>query len=519
MSENIRKTIVKAKMSEYIRKPIVKILMLKGPEGKSIKEIKKTSTSGLVDTYTITMTDGTTSTFKVTNRNGNGISSISKTGTSGLVDTYTITMTDGTKSTFTVTNGAKGDIGEKGDTGPQGVKGQDGNSIKEIKKASTSGLTDTYEISLTDGTKRTFNVSNGKGIKSIAKTSTSGLTDTYTITYNDGTTSTFTVSNGKGIKSIEKTATNGLVDTHTITYTDGTTSTFTVTNGNGSGSGNENRNLIIKENLKNGWIDNKTGDNANSDTAYVNTDYIPLKSNEVFTVIWRKDGGVNRKWLGVYYYDSDKKIRSYDYKQVSGNPFIKKYLTSDQCAYLRIYWEGSKDENICIATDLTPSLEDSVKDILNKTYPVGSIYMSVNSTEPSTLFGGTWERLKGRFLIGAGAVADTNSNTRFGSLGAEKPDIASGETGGEYYHQLNATEMPEHNHDTNDWTIVANKNAVRISTNLGAKCLSTTESTNMVPNIKATKNEDGNRTGLAGGDGKHNNMPPYLAVFMWKRTA
>lgn len=129
------------------------------------------------------------------------------------------------------------------------------------------------------------------------------------------------------------------------------------------------------------------------------------------------------------------------------------------------------------------------------------------------------ERLKGRFLIGAGAVAGTNSNTRFGSLGAEKPDIASGETGGEYYHQLNATEMPEHNHDTNDWTIVANKNAIRISTNLGAKCLSATESTNMVPNIKATKNEDGNRTGLAGGDGKHNNMPPYLAVYMWKRTA
>lgn len=363
MSENIRKTIVKAKMSEYIRKPIVKILMLKGPEGKSIKEIKKTSTSGLVDTYTITMTDGTTSTFTVTNRNGNGISSISKTGTSGLVDTYTITLTDGTKPTFTVTNGAKGEKGDTGPQGTQGVKGQDGNSIKEIKKTSTNGLTDTYEISLTDGTKRTFNVSNGKGIKSIAKTSTSGLTDTYTITYNDGTTSTFTVRNGE-----------------------------------------------------------------------------------------KGDTG-------------------------------------------------------------------SIENLLNKTYPVGSIYMSVNSTDPSTLFGGTWERLKGRFLIGAGAVADTNSNTRFGSLGAEKPDIASGETGGEYYHQLNATEMPEHNHDTNDWTIVANKNAVRISTNFGAKCLSTTESTNMVPNIKATKNEDGNRTGLAGGDGKHNNMPPYLAVFMWKRTA
>ena len=90
-------------MSEYFRKPIVKTLMLKGQEGQSIKEIKKTSTRGLVDTYTITLTDGTTSTFSVAN--GKGISSISKTGTRGLVDTYTITLTDGTTSTFTVENG------------------------------------------------------------------------------------------------------------------------------------------------------------------------------------------------------------------------------------------------------------------------------------------------------------------------------------------------------------------------------------------------------------------------------
>ena len=54
-------------MSEFIIDPIVKILMLKGQEGQSIKGITKTGTDGLVDTYTITMTDGTTSTFTVTN--------------------------------------------------------------------------------------------------------------------------------------------------------------------------------------------------------------------------------------------------------------------------------------------------------------------------------------------------------------------------------------------------------------------------------------------------------------------
>lgn len=94
-------------MTEYFRKPIVQTLMLKGQEGQSIKGIKKTGTSGIVDTYTITLTDGTTSTFSVTN--GKGISSISKKGTRGLEDTYTITFNDGTTSTFTVTNGKDGD--------------------------------------------------------------------------------------------------------------------------------------------------------------------------------------------------------------------------------------------------------------------------------------------------------------------------------------------------------------------------------------------------------------------------
>ena len=91
---------------------------VKGDTGNGIQSIRKTSTSGLVDTYTITYTDGQTTTFTVTNGakgdTGNGIASIEKTSTVGLVDTYTITYTDGTTTTFTVTNGEKGD---KGDTG------------------------------------------------------------------------------------------------------------------------------------------------------------------------------------------------------------------------------------------------------------------------------------------------------------------------------------------------------------------------------------------------------------------
>lgn len=85
---------------------IFKTLLLKGEAGNSIGSIEKTATSGIVDTYTITLTDGSTTTFQVTN--GSDIATIEKTATSGLVDTYTVTLTNGSTTTFQVTNGSNG---------------------------------------------------------------------------------------------------------------------------------------------------------------------------------------------------------------------------------------------------------------------------------------------------------------------------------------------------------------------------------------------------------------------------
>lgn len=87
-----------------------------GADGRGIESIVKTGTSGLVDTYTITYSDNTTSTFNVTNgaqgEAGATIASVEKTATVGKVDTYTITMTDGNTFDFQVTNGLDGvDLG------------------------------------------------------------------------------------------------------------------------------------------------------------------------------------------------------------------------------------------------------------------------------------------------------------------------------------------------------------------------------------------------------------------------
>ena len=130
----------------------------------------------------------------------------------GDVSTYSILLSDGSEKTFQVTDGA---------------------SITDVALISTDVLIDTYKISISDGSFFNFKVTNGRGIKSIAKTSTDVLSDTYTISYNDNTTSTYTITNGRGIDYIEKDDTIGLSDRYTIHYNDGSTSTYTITNGKG----------------------------------------------------------------------------------------------------------------------------------------------------------------------------------------------------------------------------------------------------------------------------------------------
>lgn len=179
----------------------------------------------------------------VIGKDGKGITSIEKTGSSGLEDTYTITFTDESTTTFVVTNGAKGD------TGATGATGATGKGITSITKTGTSGKVDTYTITYSDNSTSTFTVTNGNdgvGIQSIEKTSSVGLVDNYRIHFEDSTYYDYTVTNGAngqdgqdgtdgtdgvGISSITKTSTSGLVDTYTITYSNSTTSTFTVTNG------------------------------------------------------------------------------------------------------------------------------------------------------------------------------------------------------------------------------------------------------------------------------------------------
>ena len=129
----------------------------------------------------------------------------------------------------------------------------------------------------------------------------------------------------------------------------------------------------------------------------------------------------------------------------------------------------------------------AVYNLVDTIYPVGSIYMSVSSTNPSILFGGVWEQIEDKFLLSSGSSYN------------------SGDTGGEETHTLTIDEMPSHNHSrrTSPQSFAERDTSGNdiISASSGtAKGL-----------VKNTNNTGG---GLA-----HNNMPPYLVVNIWKRTA
>lgn len=135
-------------------------------------------------------------------------------------------------------------------------------------------------------------------------------------------------------------------------------------------------------------------------------------------------------------------------------------------------------------------------------YPVGSIYLSVTDTDPATLFGGTWERIsQGRFLLGAGSNA-ANSTDYWGAYPAGKESFPAGEMGGEVEHTLTVDEMPSHTHaERLEWS---NTKAWGLT--------GTGEGANAVV-------DQGTATEATGGGEPHNNLPPYLVVYMWKRVS
>lgn len=149
------------------------------------------------------------------------------------------------------------------------------------------------------------------------------------------------------------------------------------------------------------------------------------------------------------------------------------------------------------ALDHILNMEDVVTSgeiLLATAYPVGAIYTSVNSTSPALLFGGTWERLEDKFLLGAN---DANAGTMGGdsshshSSGTMRAQFAlDGSSSAKFHYKPTA--------NAGAWT--------------AEKLITVSSSTSSTTSRNAGIAVDGDTTSAS-------HMPPYLAVYMWKRTA
>ena len=151
-------------------------------------------------------------------------------------------------------------------------------------------------------------------------------------------------------------------------------------------------------------------------------------------------------------------------------------------------------------------------------YPVGAIYISTISTNPADLFGfGTWERFgNGRALVGV-----NESNANFNTVM---------QTGGAETHTLTTAQMPQHTHTQNSHTHTQNPHlhsltprgrsdvsgAGRERPFTGVHITSESYNTN---NATATNQNTTATNQNTGGGGAHNNLQPYITVFIWRRTA
>lgn len=144
-------------------------------------------------------------------------------------------------------------------------------------------------------------------------------------------------------------------------------------------------------------------------------------------------------------------------------------------------------------TDLYPRTNASqVTDFLDKTYPVNSIFMSVDSTSPASLFGGTWTQIQNGFLLSAGYDS-----------------ISAGTTGGSKTHSHNVNDAYALLSLYNSTTYFVDK-VISYTANVKIDGLSNKGSTSTSPT---------NGISLGGNTSATNHLPPYLAVYMWKRVA
>lgn len=218
---------------------------------------------------------------------------------------------------------------------------------------------------------------------------------------------------------------------------------------------------------------------------------------------YKAQGGSYGNWTSVTAtkngntYNATATISGLDYKttyvfQARAVDKLATISTDEQARRTTPIFDWSKDD-----FNVNGTLKVNNTNIFDLIYPVGSIYISVNSTNPEVLFGGTWEQIQGRFLLGM------SSSYPVGSTGGSKDAVVVAHT-----HNP-ANEAGYYGFITNS------KKAFSIG-DMGSQSGSGRYYPYAPADFDISRNSATGSTGVSGTD---KNMPPYLAVAMWKRTA
>lgn len=276
-------------------------------------------------------------------------------------------------------------------------------------------------------------------------------------------------------------------------------------------------NDVFRGPLELGSFDSDTGVRTNHDSQYRNADLFEIERNATYNIT---KNGVRARMV-VLFYDKDGNFIN-ESREIKNDGF---FTSPANAAYMNFRCFQDEFVSDFVNLDIRITKMSPIK-LVDLIYPVGSIYISASDMNPTIFFGGTWERIAhGRTLVGEGVV-QANTDNWCGTTKAGDWTAYAGQTGGEVLHKLVTEELPAHGHGIEAGG--QHQHGQQVSANAGSGGSGVREdykrdASGLTAYPQGIPTEyaghHGHNAYLTGSNWAHNNLPPYLVVYMWKRVA